>query len=395
MKATSFFMYATFFNKILVALFLFMPLSGCKRLNREVDEFQSIINTTKTETINTLDFAISSLNKNSADWRQTLDQTVKQLTEDAQSILRIEVQNILTTSIALLGVELQCSLDIIGIKAKNSLEKLKARYLELPEPAARPYVCLTIPLSIDMKLDPSRRNNITITGYFDSTDYRILLIKRTRQEVDITRFVSKTSPYILNINLGSNGIELSSSDDKIIMKTGESNIITTINVVQPSAPNCFEGDLEVIPNETANYTLIPKRYCNPCTNPDLEWGNSTVTVFYSVRLEAIGRSVYAHLNMRCNEQGGDKSYVNHYERIRIHTLPADQIALGFGQDVYFEEQYLNTLTDEPEPRNARGPVQQFLFYIRTRKGIDINSYTRVNIAFNRLKIRVRQVGNCK
>jgi hypothetical protein len=386
-----------FLIKCFFCLFLILPNWRCAYVDVDVqlDEFNKILKDFKTETVGALDYGISSLNKNSADWQQTLRNIQNQLVSDLQSTIRIEITNLLKESEYMIGTIAQCQLDIIGIKVRNQLEQIKARLLDLPAAATRPYVCGASPSEIDMSITANRRTNIKFFGYFENTGYRVFLIKRNGISRNITFAVAKQSPYEINLNLGSNGIELTADDNQIeVRPLNDNTAISTVNVIQPLAPKCFVGEMKIFPRNVGNpYTFTPKAYCTTC-GYDFEFGNSPVQVFCDVSLEAVGNSIYANIRMSCNEKGGDKTFVISSERRLIHSIEPDKIITGFVTGTYHVENYVN-LKDQVEERGGSGPVQKFKFFIRNDKTQDINVYTRVDIYWNELIIKVKQVGNCK
>ncbi len=382
---------------LLFMYLLIIPQWRCAYVDVDVQlkEFSKVIRDFKTETVSVLDYGITSLNKNSADWETILDNVKNQLVNDIQSTIKVEVQNLLDQSIAMLGKELQCQMDIIGIKVKNKLERMKARLLDLPEISAVPYVCSTVPADIDMLLPASRRNSLKIFGYFDSTNYKLILIKKSLVERDITHSIAKKSSYELDVNLGSNGIELGADDHRIELRSLDNKSGPTINVIQPVAPKCFVGEVKVIPRNVANpYTFSPKRYCNSPCRPDLEFGSTPVEVFCDVKLEAVGNAIYATIRMNCYERGGDNSFVIDSKRELIHRIESDRTITGFVTGTYSYHTYTNKL-DQVETHGPTGPVNEFKFNIRNSKSEDINSWTRVDIRWNEIIIKVKQVGNCK
>src|SRR5215212_358221 len=82
----------TIFASLLVLL---LTLSGCGLdVGLGTDTEDAI-----TNTLNTLDDAISTLDNASADWQRVLQDTVSKLTDDAQSTIRNEVTNVMNRGI--------------------------------------------------------------------------------------------------------------------------------------------------------------------------------------------------------------------------------------------------------------------------------------------------------
>src|SRR5262249_11886728 len=106
-----------------VAISVFIFLNGCslsKIINPAID--------TRTETLNTLNDAITALQSQSADWQQVLKDTASKLTKDAQSTVRNEISNLISRTTAQAGVELRCDADFVRERIREELVRLKARF---------------------------------------------------------------------------------------------------------------------------------------------------------------------------------------------------------------------------------------------------------------------------
>jgi K+-sensing histidine kinase KdpD len=129
-------------------IFLTFLLSGCGA----IDKLVNFGTDTRTETLLTVDNAISALQSESADWQQVLKDTISKLIKDGQSTIRSEISNLLSRTVAQGGVELRCDADFVRERIREELVRLKARFMGQPEPVVDPAFCQVVPLAVDREL---------------------------------------------------------------------------------------------------------------------------------------------------------------------------------------------------------------------------------------------------
>ena len=112
----------------ILGVLLFCFLTGCGA----IDKIVNFGTDTRTETVNTLNDAISALQSQSADWQQVLKDTVSKLTKDAQSTLRSEISNLISRTVAQGGVELRCDADFVRERIREELVQIES---QVPGPA--------------------------------------------------------------------------------------------------------------------------------------------------------------------------------------------------------------------------------------------------------------------
>jgi hypothetical protein len=153
-------------------------------------------------TLDILQEASTNLNNQSISWQETLENTTRQLTEDAQSTIRTEVQQTLDRAIAASGQEIKCTADFFRTRAKADIDRIIARLKGDPEQSiSQPVVCGVIPESgIDMNVEPNRRNAIEWYGYdFDKTRCKVYLLNQAGSQTDITEFLTQQSHYHMTL----------------------------------------------------------------------------------------------------------------------------------------------------------------------------------------------------
>lgn len=161
--------------------------------------------------------------------------------------------------------------DLIRIKAAL----LKAGGLTGPQPleASVPVVCSAVPNAIDLNLDPTRRNLVTIGGYnFDTVPAIQVFLVNGTQVIDETPNLHRTTHYEVTLNTGTNGIQVSSTSQKIVLKW-KGQEISDIPVIL-SIPNC-KTMMVSVPQQQV--TIIP-----PLTHGDRDFGGHGPHVILNV-----------------------------------------------------------------------------------------------------------------
>ncbi len=366
-----------------------LPLSGCSlsklagSLDKAVDETVPDI---KTESLNTIDNAIDALNINSAAWQSILQDTLSKLTDDAQSSLRNEVQNVLDRGVATAGTEFRCNADFLGTRAQQALQRIKAKLLNQPIPPIEPAICEVVPLAVDRSLIPARLNSVSIFGYdFDTAEITATL-KNGNQSVDITQHLARPTHYHMTINLGSNGVGLTNSSDHIILNWNDKTL-SSISVIQPATPVCqikeeaFNRDVKL--TYTPLHTRGDKEYDGhgPDISSRVEWVNR-------------GSRVDVTTYMKARETKSDWTTAEGSQTITYYTPPSGWTV----NKIVGETVTTDAFTDSDHAENSRGmgpggPVKTFI-YRGDHGGSEAGSYTGMDVFFNPLHVELKQVGNC-
>jgi hypothetical protein len=211
-----------------LAIFLITTISGCG-VKKEIQDTRNIA-------VSVLDDSIQKMGRQSDSWKTVLEETRDKLVKEGQSTLANEVSNVISRASSDAGIEVKCSVDFLRDRSKEELVKLRATItkekLEL-----KPVFCNPTPNSIDMNLSPERRNVVEISGYNLTTDnIKVsLLDSKANTKVDVSSHLSNPSGYLLTLNLGSNGVPLSPSSDKIIFDLPNAGS-RSIGISQPVAP---------------------------------------------------------------------------------------------------------------------------------------------------------------
>jgi hypothetical protein len=184
--------------------------------------------------LGTLNNAIDTLEQQSGRWEDVLKETRDKLFKEGQSTLANEVSNVISRASGDAGIEVRCSADFLRDRAKEELISLRATITK-ETVELKPVFCKPVPYSIDMNLEDRRRNQIDIDGYNLTKDsVKVFLKDRKLKDLrDVSDKLSNPSSYLLTLNLGSNGVRLSTHIDKIIFKP-KSGGEFSVAVIQPA-----------------------------------------------------------------------------------------------------------------------------------------------------------------
>lgn len=373
-------------SKLPLIFLLSAFINGCSIMGQLEKLTEETIPDIATESLNTIDNAIDALDVNSAAWQSILQDTVSELSDDAQSTLRNEVQNILDRGVATVGTEFRCNADFLGNRAKQALQRVKAKLLDQPVPAIEPAICEVVPLAVDRSLVPNRVNSVAIFGYdFDTSGITAGLINGS-QKVNITGHLTKPTHYHMTINLGSNGVNLSNSSNRMELKWNN-ELLSSIAVIQPTTPVCKTK--EVSYNRNTKITYTP-----PHTRGDREFKGHGPVINSKVEWINRGNRIDVLTYMKAKETKKDWTTAEGSKTITYYTPPSGwKINRIIGQNVTTDQ-----FQDYDHAENSRGmgpggPVKTFI-YRGDHKGKDAGTYTGMDVFFNPLRVELVETKNC-
>ncbi len=372
--------------KLFSIVFVLIFASGCSILDQLNKLLEETVPDIATESLNTIDNAIDALEINSAAWQSILQDTVSKLSNDAQSTLRNEVQNILDRGVATIGTEFRCNADFLGKRAKQALERIKAKLLNQVVPAIEPSICEVVPLAVDRSLVPNRINSVSIFGYdFDTTGITATL-KSGSQKLNITRHLAKPTHYHMTINLGANGVNLTNSSDHLLLNWNN-ELLSSIAVIQPATPICKVKEVSYSRNTKITYTP-------PHTRGDREYDGHGPNI--NSRVEWINRTsrIDVRTYMKAKETKSDWTTAEGSKTTTYYTPPSGwKIKRIIGANVTTDQ-----FQDYDHAANSRGmgpggPVKTFI-YRGDHKGSEAGTYTGMDVFFNPLRVELEEVNNC-
>jgi len=189
------------------------------------------------DAVEVLEEAIETLENESANWQSVLEETRDELIDEGQATIRNEVSNVLTRAIAATGTELRCNFDFARDRVRQDLIRIKANLLNQAPPEIVPAICNVVPIAIDASLVPDNLPYLEFYGYdFDSGVFQVLLVEGNSL-LDVTHHLSMPTHYHMTLNLGINGVQISSESSQVILKwDGVTYSSITISQPQPEDP---------------------------------------------------------------------------------------------------------------------------------------------------------------
>jgi hypothetical protein len=353
-----------------------------------IEKLSNVGRDVTTDTIAVLDEAVDSLESESGQWREILEKALTDLPKEASSLIRNEISNVLSRTIAAAGVQAMCFADFLGARVRQQLMRIRATLLQALLPPLEPALCTPNPTTIDMELAPAARNKIEFFGYdLDRTPLKVLHVT-TSGSSDVSSKLDRPSPYLMTLNLAGNGVPLTSASQRLVVQW-EGHDISTIAVLQRTTPVCTTDQASAEPRTV---TLVP-----PLTQGDREFkGNGPdvrINVALSIRLTQVGSrqtsELVATYSMYARETKGDRTTASGSEQSVVWTAPQGRVidailgptteVVSYRDDTVTSDSFKKALAD--------------YVVIGDTEGDDVGQ-SKVTIAFHPVQVALREVGEC-
>jgi len=163
----------------LLILILAISLSNCG-ISSSIRTAVETFDIRAADAIHSLDNAIAALAEESADWRVVVTNLEEEISEDVQSTIRTEVQDLTRNAILLAGAEFRCNAEFMRIRLRRELTHLRNSITHrlnallantsfsiplIPEESPEPFICSVVPSAVDLSIDIERRSKIDIYGF--------------------------------------------------------------------------------------------------------------------------------------------------------------------------------------------------------------------------------------
>jgi hypothetical protein len=360
---------------------------GC--FNKVTDTMQDVTN----QVTQVLDQGISALNAQSANWQEILNNTLRDLPSETSNIIRGDISNLLQRTVAATGSEARCDADFFRIRVQQGLQYIKNKLLKRPSPPPEPHFCNPVPSAIDMSLHPNQRNKIDFFGYdFDMTKKVDVFLESASTEVNVSQYLERSTPYLMTLNLGSNGVRLTKNSQRIILKWNNQTI-STISVIQPS-PEICETKYHEEPQDPITYT--PPKTNN---SADAEFYGHGPHITCTVKLEIKNsNSVVARIYMNAIEVDGEgKITGDHTQATGSHDYtvykadPDETIERIVSSDQAYKE-YTDS-NNHSDDQGSDGCVSKFLF-VGDTEGKEAGTKTHVSVTLKPIRMQLKEKGDC-
>jgi hypothetical protein len=310
---------------LVIATLLSSLLSGC---------LENVSNAANNAVL-ALDNGVTALGSASVSWQAVVQDTtakvndaLKNATENVRSTISNELSNTVARATQATGIEARCSLDFVKFRVRDALIRIRVELLSLvgshqTVPERAPMACMPNPTAIDpVQVQANHVTHVDFDGYdFDSVPPVTLKLETSNgQVVDVPQnALVRTSHYLITLNLGSNGLALSSQSQAVHLRWKDEDI-STVAVVQPHTPLCVTTTALSVPQPT---TLRPPHL----GSGDHEFGRPdhgpVATFNASLFTRPEGITAYVHLTL--TEDGPDYTMASGGASLKyLYSPPAMQ-----------------------------------------------------------------------
>ncbi len=375
-------------KKIIILTLTILTFSSCKL----IEDIISIPGNTGEQIKNTtealLDDAIAKIGQQSESWEATLENLSNQLTDEAQSTIRNEVQNLLKNTIQAAGEEISCRSEFYGKRMQEELGRLKAKLLNKPLPEKQPIVCTTHPEIIKLDEEPNNRSQIKFSGYnFDNHSSLKLFLLTGSQLVDVTAHLHRTSNYSMIANLSGSGIILNDNMKEIRLYYSNGNYYSV-----PIAPR-------IIPDCQVKLYTHPARdvidFVPPHKSGDKDfWGNGP-EIYTAVTIFIEDNIVKAEILMTAQETKNGDTRAEGRGIFTIYTPEPNWIIQKITTDTFTEHRYIHSTWDPYPVNTGSGELVNRFEFVGDVWGEESGTKTKVRVIFNPIKVELKEIGNCR
>lgn len=374
----------------LLLLFLAISLSGCGWFNDTKSDIKNAVSSTE----DLIKDSIDQLADESSSWQTTLQELASQLTDEAQSTIRNEINDLLQRSIAATGAELRCNTDFIGDRARQGLERILAKITGAEVAPPVPAICSVTPSSVDIELVQNNRlKTVEIYGYdLDQSDWRLQVQRSGGFSHSATDAISLPSHYKMTINLGGNGAKLNSASQNLEL-SAQGELISTIGVIQPNPKICESKTIEVDEQELTNKP--------PHTDGDKNFKSNGPEISTYVKLEHDDESIKAKFYVRAKETKRDWTTAKGTIERSAYSVEKGWKIESIGSDTYTHHK--GTYPDKGEMSKVHNGsselVKRFNIYGNKSNGIldnqdDAGDYTKVIATLNKISVNLIENEDC-
>jgi len=357
-------------------------LSGCGL----VDAIRDLGRTASSATdraLAVLDDAIDTLADASADWQVVLQDALDQLTEEAQSTIRHEVNDVLQRGIAAVSLNVRCDVDFLRHRVRQDLLRIRAAILggEVP---IEPVFCDVVPAAIDLSLPPDRRNLLEFFGYdFDAQPSVQVLLEQGGGTIDVSSHIDLPSHYHMTLNLGGSGVQLSSQSQRFVIRYGDRDL-HTIGILQPFVEVCEQSTVR---NSPSPITISP-----PLVEGDSEYSGHGPRITVTTTLLVSPSEIRALISMRARETKSDWTTADGVLEQTIYTAPSGMNILRLVGETYSEHTYTDS-DHQPQTVFPGGPAHHYVI-MGDGEGRDVERHTKTDVFFEDLQVDLVETGNC-
>lgn len=396
----------------LLILALIFSLSSCS-LIRSIKTAVGAFDIRAADAIHSLDNAIARLAEESADWRVVVTNLEKEISEDVQSTIRNEVQDVTRNAILLAGSEFRCNAEFMRIRLRRELiylrnsiahrlnallEKKSFSIPLIPEESPEPFICSVVPSAVDLSIDRERRAKIDIYG-FDLKSRPISVSLRGYGTFNPINALFIISDFHAVLDLTESGADISPTIREIVL-SWDNKVKSEIPILaHEKIRECTTSEKEIYPG-TDTFTPPAVTDSQYGGKPDKDFDDNGPCVTFSLRLylnpaRKILRATYTMDALECPDDFDfahkDFTQAVGSRTITLYNAAADERILSFNVDRSFNHRYIDDTEDEQDIRTFSGltPVEE-LEYTGDTDGNEAGTKTGVKVTFRSIKLQIEK-----
>jgi len=392
-----------FIRKTTICLFgvIFISMSSCEVIKKWIPIIGSAIIDSVNNVNVVLDNTTNNLNANAANYGAIMQEAIDKITD---MHIKEQLQDALNNAIITASTEIKCDIQFTADYLIKTIQAIKAAYNDLPLPVSEPHICNVLPSAINMNLPANQRNLVAITGYFLTDDFSKYTLQHHTISGSVTNktsSLSTSSPFKLQVNLGSGGITLNTNSGKLVL-LWDGHIVSEIPVIQHQPEPCEIREREL--GNLPQMMVYPEHKKDPRIDKskgDREFQGHGPCTTGNVRIftKNNGTELWARVFVRMWEcpdnlkrSREDYSYGDKTQEMKLVNADLGWRIKTIKQSTYESFQNIDRVCDATEPFSGSGVVSTYLIK-GDLSGDDLGS-SYVQVTFRPVKVTLEKIGNC-
>lgn len=337
--------------------------------------------------IASINHAIDTLETQSDNWRNTLENLSTELQTQGIHNAVGDVDRLISRATVRTGVEFRCDLDFVIKRLIVGLKRIKQSILKtsLDLPPEAPTICHVDPTEIDLAMPLNQRHSLQFAGYdFDLSDnrgrpLRALIQNEDATMTDITSNLTLSTHYSATLDLSRANANLGPQSARIKLLWGDETL-ASVAVLNP------------LPTSQKRFRIEPKQFTPPHTRGDAEFKGNGPKVEIRVALKNEGRKIKLTLDMKAQETGGDNTTAEGNTEWTVYEAPPGFtitriISPVEDQHSYIDDDRANDFFSFASADRMIG----MLLYTGDTRGADAGTRTAVTIYFHLVTVELEQI----
>jgi hypothetical protein len=244
-----------------------------------------------------------------------------------------------------------------------------------------------VPIAVDRAAVPTNVKQLEFYGYdFDAaTALKVFLVQTNGTRLDVTNKLDRPTHYAMTLGFGAAGVQLTSTSQRFVLEW-EGKQISSVAVIQPQTPVCQSKIVAFTPGQV---TYVP-----PHTNGDREFDGNGPAVTARVDLLVRPQSIDARVYMRARETESDWTTAEGTKEFPLYKPDPGWQITGVVESTVTTHSYTDSNHSlDSFDKGSGSAVRRFVF-VGDTEGDEAGTRTKVDVAFNQLRIQQSQTANC-